>query len=99
MEQKFIITSDGYLRLGMVKMHKDLLEGNDICIGGGYYQFDYLSNSVILDREPYDFGKPRWNLLNDVLKVPSDYRGMTIIYQNYNDTFNVSEAFKIEYYR
>ena len=40
MEQpKFIITMDGFLRLGMVNQHKDLLLGDDKCIGGGYYQF------------------------------------------------------------
>ena len=37
---KFIITMDGYLRLGLVNQHKDLLVGNDQCIGGGYYQYD-----------------------------------------------------------
>jgi len=32
---------DGYLRLGMVDQHKDLLVGNEQCIGGGYYEFDW----------------------------------------------------------
>lgn len=47
---KFIITMDGYLRLGMVNQHKDLLIGDDQCIGGGYYQFDWTSNRLLLDR-------------------------------------------------
>ena len=34
---KFIITMDGYFRLGMVNQHKDLLKPGDQCIGGGYY--------------------------------------------------------------
>ena len=64
MEQpKFIITMDGYLRLGMVNQHKDLLIGDDQCIGGGFYEFDWTSNRLLLDRASYDFGQPRWHLL------------------------------------
>ena len=39
---KFIITMDGYFRLGMVNQHKDLLKPGDSCIGGGYYVFDFV---------------------------------------------------------
>jgi hypothetical protein len=56
---KFVITMDGYFRLGMVNQHKDLLKPGDSCLGGGYYHFDYTSNRIILDRSSYDFGKPR----------------------------------------
>ena len=45
---KFIITQDGYFRLGMVYQHKDLLLAGERCIGGGYYRFDYVSNRLIL---------------------------------------------------
>ena len=34
---KFIITMDGYFRLGMVNQHKHLLKPDDQCIGGGYW--------------------------------------------------------------
>ena len=44
---KFIITMDGYFRLGMVNQHKDLLKPGDSCLGGGYYHFDYTSNWFI----------------------------------------------------
>ena len=77
---KFIITMDGVFRLGMVNQHKHLLKPGDQCIGGGYYHFDFVSNRIILDRESYDFGRPKWHLL-EVLKVPSTYRGMRIIYK------------------
>ena len=95
MEQpKFIITIErlrvgeqgsgiGYFRLGMVNQHKDLLIGDDQCIGGGYYQFDWTSNRLILDRASYDFGRPCWHLL-DTLKVPAQYRGLRIVY-TYDD--------------
>ena len=65
---KFIITMSGHLRLGLVNQHKDLLKPGDSCLGGGYYHFDYTSNHIILDRSSYDFGKPRWHLL-ETLKV------------------------------
>ena len=83
---KFIITMDGYFRLGMVNQHKHLLKLGDQCVGGGYYHFDFVSNRIILDRESYDFGKPKWHLL-EVLKVPSTYRGMRIVYK-YDDGFH-----------
>ena len=41
---KFIITMDGFFRLGMVNQHKDLLKPGDSCLGGGYYHFDYTTN-------------------------------------------------------
>ena len=46
------------------------------------------------------FGRPKWHLL-DVLKVPSIYRGMRIVYKyddGFHDDFNVSEELPIEYY-
>lgn len=97
---KFIITIDGYFRLGMVNQHKDLLKHDEQCIGGGYYSFDFVSNRIILDRESYDFGRPRWHLL-DTLKIPSTYRGLNLVYKyedDFHDDFNVSEELKIEYY-
>ena len=97
---KFIITKDGYFRLGMVNQHRDLLKRSEQCIGGGYYSFDFVSNRIILDRESYDFGRPRWHQLY-TLKVPSTYRGLSLIYKyndGFHDDFNVSEEMKIEYY-
>ena len=97
---KFIITMDGVFRLGMVSQHKDLLQPGDQCIGGGYYLFDFVSNRIILDRESYDFGRPRWHLL-ETLKVSSTYRGLRIVdkYDNgVHDDFNVSDELRIEYY-
>ena len=97
---KFIITMDGYFRMGMVKRHEDLLIGDDVCIGGGYYQFDWTSNRLILDRKSYDFGRPRWHLL-EMLQVPEQFRGLRIIYtydDEFHEDFIVSDELKIEYY-
>ena len=97
---KFIITMDGYLRMGMVNQHMDLLKGDDQCIGGGYYQFDWASNRLLLDRASYDFGRPRWHLL-EKLKVPAVYRGLRIVYlydDGFHDDVEVSDELQIEYY-
>ena len=97
---KSITTLEGVFRLTMVNQHKDLLKTGDQCVGGGYYHFDFVSNRIILDRESYDFGRPKWYLL-EVLKVPSAYRGMRFVYKyddGFHDDFNVSEELKIEYY-
>lgn len=97
---EFIITMDGHLRLGMVNQHKDLLVAGDQCIGGGYYQFDWASNRIVRDRASYDFGRPRWHLL-ETLKVPSQYRGLRIVYiydDDFHDDYCVNDELKIEYY-
>lgn len=97
---KFIITMDGYFRMGMVKQHEDLLIGDDVCIGGGHYQFDWTSNRLILNRKSYDFGRPRWHLL-EMLKAPEQLRGLRIIYtydDDFHEDFIVSDELKIEYY-
>ena len=96
---KFIITSDGHLRLGMVNQHKNLLRPGDRCIGGGYYYIDYASCRLILDRASYDFGKPNWFLI-DELKVPAAYKGFRIVYlydDNYRDDLDVSAELRITY--
>ena len=90
---------DGIFRLGMVNQHKDLLKPGDQCIGG-YYYFDFVSNRIILDRSSYDFGKPKWYLL-ETLKVPSVYKGLRLVYvydDGFHDDFHVSEELSIEYY-
>ena len=70
---KFIITMDGYFRLGMVNQHKDLLKPGDSCLGGGH--------------------------LLEVLKVPSVYRGLRLVYFYDDDReFDVSQELQIEYY-
>ncbi len=99
-QPKFIITLDGHFRLGMVYQHKDLLLPGDQCIGGGYYTFDYVANRIVLDRFSFDFGEPKWHLL-ETLKVPSVYKGLRLVYRyddGIHDDFWVSEKLRIEYY-
>ncbi len=98
-QPKFILTGTGFLRMGKVALHKDLLEGDETCMGGGYYEFDFLGGRLLLRGRSYDFGKPRWDRF-DGLKVPSACRGFRIIYVSGEDgenDFAVSEALHIEY--
>ena len=99
-QPKFIITTKGYFRLGMVHLHKDLLKPGDQCLGGGYYRFEFQPNRIVLEGASQDFGPPLWDVLQ-VLKMPSDYRGFQIVYRSYDSfipEFNVSEELTIEYY-
>ena len=103
MAQKFILTQHGVLRFGDVRLHKDLLESGDFCYGGGFYEFDYGTNRIILSGASFDFGSPLWERflsLDIPLKVPEDYRGMGIVYR-YDDQIRgelrVTEDFQIEY--
>ncbi len=72
--QKFIVTSDGRLKYGDVNMHKDLLDKDEACIGGGMYQFDYINRRLLLEGKSYDYGRPKWAYL-DVLYMPESLRG------------------------
>ena len=96
---KFILTMDGHLRVGMVHLHTELLQQGDSCIGGGFFDVDYISNRLILYRQSHDFGVPRWHLV-DTLYAPAEYRGYRIMYiydDGYHEDFNVSEKLKIVY--
>ena len=103
MAQKFIITAGGYLRLGEVNMHKDLLQAGDVCLGGGLYRFDYINARILLDGMSYDFGRPRWHLLEEdavTLKVPAMYKGLSLVYEyhnHYDDDYVVAQHLKVEY--
>ena len=96
---KFILTDSGHLRLGEVTLHRDLLLPGEQCMGGGFYHFDYVGNRLVLDRESYDYGRPKWHIFEE-LRVEALYRGMDIVYQSgdrYDPEFEVSREMKIIY--
>ena len=95
---KFIITSSGHLRLGMVTLHRDLLMAHEECRGGGFYDIDYVSNTLVLSGKSFDYGPPRWGGIS-VLLVSKAYRGMTIIYRDSRgDELNLTNEMTINYY-
>ena len=95
---KFIITSKGYLRLGMVTLHRDLLMEHEDCLGGGFYEFDYVGNRLVLSGKSFDYGPPRWSKV-EMLQVPEAYRGMGIIYRDARGgELELTAHFTISYY-
>ncbi len=95
---KFIITSGGHLRLGMVTLHRDMLMPHEDCLGGGFYEFDYAGNRLLLSGKSFDYGPPRWGKI-DVLLVPEAMSGLAIIYRDSRgDELNLTNEFKTSYY-
>lgn len=97
---KFILTMEGYLRIGMVHLHSELVKLDDEPIGGGFFDVDYLSNRLILYRASHDYGVPRWHLV-ETLHVPAEYRGYRIKYiydDGWHEDYNVSASLQIDYY-
>ena len=95
---KFIITSGGHLRLGMVTLHRDLLMGHEQCLGGGFYEFDYMENRLLLSGKSFDYGPPRWSKVTTLL-VPESLRGVGIVYRDSRgDELNLTDHFLIQYY-
>lgn len=94
---KFVVTSGGHLRLGMVTLHRDLLLPHEVCLGGGFYEFDYASNRLILSGKSFDYGPPRWGKV-DELHVPEGYNGLAIVYRDpWGDELNITNVFTVKY--
>lgn len=76
---KFILTGDGHLRLGLVTLHRHLLEPGDTCLGGGYYDINYLTMTLRLSGSSADYGAPQWNAVDTII-VPDGFAGMPLVY-------------------
>lgn len=95
---KFIITSSGCLRLGMVTLHRDLLMPHEECWGGGFYEMDYVGNRLMLSGKSFDYGPPRWSKV-ETLSVPQAYSGIPIVYHDrWGEELNITDSYKIKYY-
>lgn len=95
---KFIITSRGYLRMGVVRRHCELIIGTEQCYGGGYFTIDYVSNRLLLSGASSDFGAPRWDRIT-CIKIPDTYELFNIEYSQYGeDGIDISTIMEIEYY-
>lgn len=82
-QPKFIVTKDGKLRIGTVKRHCELLKAGETCIGGGYYELDYISHKLLLSGASSEYGEPVWENI-ECLKVPPFYKGLEIIYTSWD---------------
>lgn len=99
LQKKFLLTSHGHLRIGVVHMHRDLLQLGDHPMGGGFWDIDYTANRLVLSGRSFDFGEPQWGVVS-TLHVPQAYRSMTIVYNGDTPShnFDVSSRLAIDYY-
>ena len=93
---KFIITQDGHLRLGMVKLHKHLMERGDVCLGGGYWQVNHYARQVELNGASSDYGRPQWHRIDRVI-LPCDYEGYTFTWRINGKQHPLTEMLPVEY--
>ncbi len=64
---KFIITQEGVLEFGDVRLHRDLIpDGDDTCHGGGFWTIDNQRGIVILYGRSFDFGAPEFCYLKRI---------------------------------
>ena len=96
---KFILTKEGKLRMGTVKRHCELLKPGESCIGGGYYELDYMTRRLLLSGASSEYGEPAWELV-DTLKVSAFYQGLEIVYTSWDswkEEIPVSDRMEIIY--
>ena len=91
--QKFVITKEGELRFGDVRLHKDLLPwGDDECFGGGFWKVEACS--ISLYGRSFDFGAPDFSHVRKI-----DWTGIggkptsLLYYPNYPDLDNAEHVF------
>lgn len=67
MYRKFIITSDGVLRFGVVYQHRDLLAWDESCpYGGGLWEYDEQRDAILLFGRSFAFGTPEVSAVSSV---------------------------------
>lgn len=98
-QPKFIITDEGRLRLGTVNRHCELLRPGERCLGGGFYELDYLSHRLLLSGASSEYGEPAWEKVGR-LTLSAYYRGLEIVYsswEGWKEDFPVSERIEVVY--
>lgn len=87
------------LRLGTVTRHCELLKPGEQCLGGGFYELDYISGRLLLSGASSEYGEPAWDKV-DAIIVSAYYRGLEIVYSswdNWKETLHVSENKEVIY--
>lgn len=83
-QQKFILTHNGTLRLGCVKRHCELLPAGERCIGGGYYELDFMNRRLLLSGASSQYGEPQWEKVEKIT-LSAYYKGLKIIYSSWDN--------------
>lgn len=98
-QAKFILTKSGVLRLGTVTRHCELLKAGEQCLGGGFYELDYISGRLLLSGASSEYGEPAWDKVDTII-VSAYYRGLEIVYsswESWKEAIPVSENTEIIY--
>ena len=93
-QSKFILTKNGILRLGKVQRHCELLKAGETCIGGGFYELDYLQHRLLLSGASSQYGEPRWGETEQI-RLSAYYQGLDVLYtswEDWTDTYPVSDS-------
>ena len=93
-QSKFILTKNGILRLGEVQRHCELLKAGETCIGGGFYELDYLQHRLLLSGASSQYGEPRWGETEQI-RLSAYYQGLEVLYtswEDWSDTYPVSDS-------
>lgn len=82
--QKFIITIDGEMRFGDVRLHKELIPyGGDDCYGGGSWSLSHDGSEIELFGASYDFGPACFDRLKSIDWTGIDCRSHPLRYYPY----------------
>lgn len=81
--QKFIITLNGTLEFGDVKLHRELIPaGEESCYGGGFWTIDNQRGMLLLYGRSFDFGEPEFSHLRRINRsMPPASLGFPIFYK------------------
>jgi hypothetical protein len=80
MAQKFVINS-GNLVIGHVELHRELNKDNSTTLGGGYWFYNKVDNTLYLYGSSVDFGKVSENQLREAVTtgiLPNRYKELNI---------------------
>ena len=98
-QPKFILTTNGTLRLGLVKRHTELIKPGERCIGGGFYELDHIGHRLLLNGASSEYGEPAWERIDKLILSPY-YQGLEIIYTSWDkwkEPLNISETKEVAY--
>lgn len=92
MAQKFIISEDGTLRFGDVRLHRDLFTwGEDTCYGGGFWTVDHGRSAIMLHGRSFDFGGPDFDRVRRICWDAIGGKPCALLYAPYYPTLDVLE--------
>ena len=85
--------------MGRVRRHCELLRPGEYCLGGGFYELDYVSHRLLLSGASSEYGEPKWEKVERIT-TSAFYQGLEIVYRSWNsweDAVAVSDFLEVVY--